>query len=424
MLCLAFGLTAMPAAAQVAPTLGNDSDATSGDSDAATDEADDKADALSLVDALLADEEEEAVPSAAAGSLPLAFDGTRTFVVRPDSQGIVSARVLAINPATRATVPLSAVSSRIVDDQGREVAVGVSDVLGDLALVNLPNGNYGLIGRSDETFVAVGFAIDGGTDDFVGEAVTSRFEPVGVATADIPAVMAALNDRSGQFGEAPVSVVRVRTGAPVTSVVGHAVYLGGNGTLSGQVAGLADQTGFARAPGRTDLTLIQAGEVAHETVSTAAGEFSFDDVEPGAYSLVAVADGGFAAFSVNVQPAARLSSTFRHADGTFFVQAGGAPGLQIVLAPPAAFPAVNSDQPLAGGPGGPPVAPLGPPLPPGFGAPGGGLGGAGGGLGGGAGGGFGGGLGTLLGAAGLAAGVAALVDDDDDDNRVISPVVP
>ena len=363
--------------------------------------------------------------------LPAVHEPSRTFVVRPGDDGLIMARVMVANPTSGSTTAASAVRVQVVNDAGQEVAVGVSDVLGDLRIIGLPNGNYGLLGRSDDAFIAIGFAVlhlDDLAEPGLAPYTTTDLQPLGIPAVDFAAVRTALMARNGVFGTQPLRYERtaepVDSATPVTSVSTHRVALTADGRLSGQVTGMADKQGYSIAPGVSDLTLVQNGATVRTIRTDADGFFDAPGVAPGLYSLAVLSDVGYAAHGIYVDPAQPVA--MNAADGMFFVQGAVPIPLQVSLAPPTTFNQFsNPDLPITQTV--PPLAPspFAPPLP--GGAPGGFGGGVGGGAG--AGGGFGGGgglgLGGILGLAGAGLGAAALADDDDDDRvRIVSPAVP
>lgn len=167
------------------------------------------------------------------------------------------------------------------------------------------------------------------------------------------------------------------------------------------------------------LRVVRGDRTIAEESIAANGEYSVAGIGPGPAGAIFYGPNGFAAMGIEiVGPERQITAVAAATETLVALQGGGAPGLNVDLAP------VSDVGPaFAPGPGGPeePGPPGEFPPPPGGGGPGGG--GPGGGFGGGGGGGGLGGIGGLA-AVGAAVAAAVALSDDDDDNFVPPPASP
>jgi len=300
----------------------------------------------------------------------------------------------------------------------------------------LAPGVYTLVAYSPSGYVAYGIQIVDQTAEIrsagfekADSQLNLQIESLAVPPVDYATVYRLA--RSHVKGAIPATVpTRANSGAetlpdlpvenalPQTNLKHHTVRLEADGSLIGRLKRIHPQTGDVLRVHSLHGFLVQGGSVVHQANVAEDGALKFSAVNPGVYTFVTAGSEGFSAFSVVVAPAVATASVNTitpvsfQPDSSPLTGTPGAPGDMGPATDPLAPPAQNDDP--AGGfveaPGG---------------AGGGGFGGgSGGGFGGGGAGGGGLGLGGLLGLAGIGIGAAALADDNDDNNKPVSPAAP
>lgn len=417
----------------------------------------------------------ESPSSPAPGSDARRFgDRLRSQRVALTPDGTLRGRLSVLNPNTGASIPIQSVKVSLLRN-GKIVSTARPEANGEFEASGLEPGVHALVAAGEQGFMAfslelvaaqedraaqrtkaarileihfqadrAGAQIDGAavppTNFNVLRTLVRNYVPIGVdGGSGSQSGSQPPSEPPAAVKAEPVEPVGAEDAATASILRNHTVRLQPGGRLVGRVRRLHPQTGQPLRLRRSSVFLLQDNEVVARTpVDEDLGMFSFEGVEPGAYSVTAVGPGSLAAFSLYVDSEAEAGEARvrRGAASLARLRRNQVPNqLQIELAAvgpeniDAALQIVAQDLPGGAGPGQPAPGPNAgqPPvaLPPGLG-PGGGFGGGGGGFGGGGfGGGGGGGLGGgglgLLAVGGAVAGIIAVADNN---NQPASPFKP
>jgi Carboxypeptidase regulatory-like domain len=311
----------------------------------------------------------------------------------------------------------------ILAQQGRSIANTSSNQDGEFSFENVSPGYYSIIAEADNSFATYGLAV---LSNDAGSHLPNSIEirvirPKGDAIRKIigtelpPTAISGTNDSMVSDPLAPKRSF-AKSHRILSSVDGKVV---GRLSTMGMAPELVDMSQMKT------MLLLDGIEIGRSNVMVD-GSFSFENVEPGCYGLVAAGNRGVAAVAFCVLKPSESSAMQKSSDGKVYVMANGtlqdtaSSSLNVELADGNDVmnvqEQVKADKDKLADDDSPFVAPTivgnGP--------------GAGQVIGGGGGGGLGGGLGGLGGIGGLGAlaAVAALVADDDDDNNntVVSPI--
>jgi Carboxypeptidase regulatory-like domain len=304
--------------------------------------------------------------------------------------------------------------------RGRTVATTSSNQDGEFSFANVPPGYYSVVAEADNSFAAFGLAVlsqENGSH-LPGSVEIRVIRPKGESLRRIIGTELPPTAVSGTIdGMVRDPIVQKRIFAK-----SHRILSGDDGKIVGRLSTMGMAPELVDMSQMKTMLLRDGNEIDRSDVS-ADGSFTFKNVEPGCYGLVAAGNRGVAAFAFCVlKPASDATAIRKSSDGKVFVMASGAlqdtasSSLNVELADGSDVMSVQDttstkdevvedEAPFVA----PPIVGNGP----GAGQVIGGGGGSGGGLG---------GFGDLTGLAALAGIAAVIADSSDDNNTIVSPV--
>lgn len=280
-------------------------------------------------------------------------DVIRAHWVRLDPRGGIGGRISTFDPDLR-LAPVEGLRVRLIQD-GQTLVETQTDPQGSFYLPGVPPGVHTLVGAGSRGFMAYGVIVlsadapdagDGAMSEISDPFRLVQFEEVEETLAfDIAAVPPTFNTlkrlaaqyypemAKGELdNQAFANAVRedVESGAsgadepegpagrrgltpltkkpPIsraaTSVRQHAVWLSGDGKMLGRLHGIDRLTGRPKMIDDVNVFLLQDDAVVRQGEVDKLGVFEFEDLTPGAYSLVAAGEDGFGATGFQLVQAA------------------------------------------------------------------------------------------------------------------------
>lgn len=379
--------------------------------------------------------------------------------VRPSEDGVLTGRVVL--PTKAGQVEALGNVTVAIAAGGGEVLRATTDAKGEFSIPNVEPGVYALTARGDNVFACCAMhVIDstfGSEIEFPAEAQISlaNIDYTVVNTAVIRYMPPGAKSLDANFASTNFDSLKDRIrGDSLFRVAQHEGGMKGRIHLAG-----ARETDLADAQ-LTNVFLFKGGREIERAVTSESGNFAFESVEAGNYSLLAIGPGGIGLLGFELVDQSALAATAQNqaaADGTQLVGLFGhhnhsnacnccCQEFSMQVAPmPEVVTCVEEviisetivEEPCCGGgidgqivEGEVVMDGFGAPLPGagfdplgGYGGGGPGFSGGGGGFSGGGGGGFGGGIGGLGALAGLGAVAAIAATSDDDNNAITAPIV-
>ena len=223
-----------------------------------------------------------------------------TYIVRRTADGVVTGRVVEIDPLTAKVSGISGLSVQFAKD-GELIAKTTTDSKGNFSVGDMDTGTYSFFGINKDAFVAFATRI---VEDKEENASHSLFVETTATKGMVQTLTSTIREKQSNE-EYKLASLNEEDRAEFKNLTGGSrVQISDDGTLNGRAVSHY-RDGNDKLEGTT-IQLFQGGKLISETKTDDKGRYSFANVEDGVYDLVAVGRAGFAAFRFE---AARASQT-------------------------------------------------------------------------------------------------------------------